>query len=179
MCDGAWYLAIVRSGAERLAEAELMLDGPDTPLDVYAPMIAVLSRPHRCPRKKVILKPAFSGYLFIRGELQEIYPRLEQSSRCYRLAAINYEPLTVSEPVISRIKEQEIEWRKHPIVSRGSLIIGEHVAVTDGPFVNFSGVILDIRKKTAEVALAIRGKLSYRLWAPLDWLKKIPLDASS
>ena len=98
--------------------------------DVFLPKLEVWSR--RKDRKKRILTPLFSGYLFVRCKLtKEIWLEILKTFGVAYVVGLTDEPTPIPENqinVIKKVLDSKIALNLHPYVN-----IGDQVIVIDGP----------------------------------------------
>lgn len=107
----------------------------------------------------------FSSYFFIFGTLQQVLAIEENCKKdlCYCTRFLRYDPTdppgTVSNEEIERLKNLE---REEKIVL-GDLVTGDYVCIKEGPFENFKGTVIDVKKDQVQIQLPVLGR-SVDLW---------------
>ena len=121
-----WYAVRTRSRHEDKVKDRLQ----EKYTDVFLPKIEVWSR--RKDRKKRILIPLFSGYLFVKCELtKEIWLEILKTSGVAYLVGFSDEPVSIPENQVETIKKilnSKSSLKLHPYVK-----VGDRVIVVDGP----------------------------------------------
>ncbi len=133
-----WYAVHVRSNQERKTAAFLEDRGVEQFLPVYK------LRSVRRDRRVTLIKPLFTGYLFVHIDTQAP-ERIEvlKAPGTVRIVGFGDGAATpVPDEIIESLKiivgEGEDSVRPHPMVRAGS-----HVRVVDGPFTGAFGVLQD------------------------------------
>ncbi len=148
-----WYAVYTKSRFENKVYAGLIQRSVET----FFPKIEVWSR--RKDRKKKILIPMFSGYLFV------MFPEYTNERKLNVLTTPgvvkmldkpdNYEPLKVPDLQIDAIKRLIVsDVEIQPYIYPGE---GELARITDGPFKDIEGVVMraDFRKRLFVVSIDI------------------------
>jgi transcription antitermination factor NusG len=166
-----WRIASVRSGEERQAAEAMILNGAD--IETYYPRYAVMCRPHHARRFQTKLLPAFPGYLFVHGDLSDICRQVDRSSHAFDVLRIGAEPVALAPVVIADLRDREKEWLRKPIRIKGALVAGERVKLTQGALMGATGVILEMRDRTARLSIDMRNKIDFRIFAPIESLASV------
>jgi len=134
--SAAWYAVHVRSNQERTTAAFLEGRG----VAHFLPTYRTLSR--RRDRRVVLTRPLFSGYLFVRIDI-EAPDRVQvlKAPGTVRIVEFGGRAAPVPEETIRSLEilvgEGQDEVRPHPLVREG-----QRVAVLDGPFAGARGKIV-------------------------------------
>jgi len=144
-----WYAVHVRSNQERTSAAFI----EDRKINFFLPMYKVQSK--RKDRQKILLKPLFSGYLFVnidynsRDRIQVL-----KAPGTVRIVGFGDVPTSISDSVIDSIKiltgfEKETI-RPHPLIRSG-----QQVEVIDGPFRGAIGVLHETSDRKPKLVVEI------------------------
>jgi len=146
-----WYAVYTKSRFEDKVYAGLVQKSVET----FLPKIEVWSR--RKDRRKKIMIPMFSGYLFVR------FPEYTNEGKLSILSTPgvvrmldkpdSYEPLQVPDPQIDSIKRliaSDVEIQPYIYPKEG-----ERAKITDGPFKDIEGVVMqtDYRRHVFVVSI--------------------------
>ena len=110
-------------------------------------------------KKKIAARLFFPGYILVEMELNErTYHFVRQTNGVLGFLG-DQEPIPLKEAEIGAILDQ-IESKKAKVKPKVMFEVGEPVKVTEGPFVNFSGVINEVNpdKGKLKVMVAIFGR---------------------
>jgi transcriptional antiterminator NusG len=110
-------------------------------------------------KKKITTRLFFPGYILVEMELNErTYHFIRQTNGVLGFLG-EQEPISLKDDEIADILGQ-IEAKKEKVKPKVMFEIGEPVKVTEGPFVNFSGVINEINpdKGKLKVMVSIFGR---------------------
>lgn len=146
--DGTWFVLHTKSRNEKILADELV----SLEIGCFLP----LSRQVRFygNRKAVILEPMFSGYMFLRGAIEDAY----KADRTRRLASLIR--VTDQRQLDSELRNLHLALSEkgildpHPAVRRGV-----RVEVRSGPFRGLQGVVEDrVRRDRIILKVAILGR---------------------
>lgn len=133
--DSEWHVLHTRSRQEKLLAADLAAMG----IPYFLPLIR--EKKHYGKRAVIVETPMFTGYLFLRGTLDEAY----RADRTKRVAAV------------IQVKDQpQIQWELRnlhfalihsvPLDPFPALVKGVRVEVKSGPLRGLQGIIEDKRR---------------------------------
>ncbi|MDY6951416.1 MAG: UpxY family transcription antiterminator [Thermodesulfobacteriota bacterium] len=136
--DRPWYVLHTRSRFE-----QVVFDGLERKsLEAFLPKITVMSK--RRDRRLKIRIPLFSGYVFVRSDLNA-YERLEivKTTGVVRIVGNKDGPLPVLDEAIESL--QIIVSGDNPVVTGTRFKKGQRVMVVEGPFAGVVGVFVRYR----------------------------------
>jgi len=149
-----WFALHVRSNQERVIAEYLEA----REIELFFPTYRTPSS--RCDRKTTLVRPLFTGYLFVRVSLDSP-KRVEvlKAPGAVRLIGFDNTPLPVPDETIESLKilvgNGADTARPHPLIKEGRKVI-----VMTGPFVGASGVLAmsDTRKHQLVVEVEFLGR---------------------
>jgi transcription antitermination factor NusG len=150
-CPGSerncWYAAYTCPRHEKLVERHLSGRSIENYLPVYR------ARQQWKDRRKLVEFPLFPGYVFVRFDLRDRLRVLDVPG-IVQIVSFNGLPAPLSDAEISRLRiglGQCNEIRPYPY---GTLTIGRHVRITNGPFSGLEGTLVR-RKGNFHVILSV------------------------
>jgi len=157
-----WYVVKAMSGQERKVKSNIEALIQAEELGEYMGRVLIPTEnvsEVKSGRKKITTRLFFPGYILVEMELNErTYHFVRQTNGVLGFLG-DQEPIPLKEDEISGILAQ-IEAKKEKVKPKVLFEIGEAVKVTEGPFVNFSGVINEINpdKGKLKVMVSIFGR---------------------
>lgn len=146
--DERWYAVRTRSRHEQVAASLLAKKS----FDIFFPKVNTWSK--RKDRKVRILKPLFSGYLFIRFELtNERWLDIKKTQGVVDLVVLGKDPEPIPENQIMSIKtivDSGVTYTQRPFLS-----VGDKVTVTSGPLQGAIGVYLEAKEKKGKLVVSV------------------------
>jgi len=130
--DARWYVVQSHPRKETIVRGRV----EDLGADVFLPTVAERRPGHR----RASIGPLFPGYLFARFEFGAEYPRVRWTPGLVRVVMSGGTPLTVSEAMLSSVRELEKEGIRlllRPVRWKP----GARVRVNQGPFTGFEGQV--------------------------------------
>ena len=159
MCDLTWYAIYTRPRwekrvAERLTQKDIIN---------YCPLNRVLRQWH--DRKKLVLEPLFTSYVFVRINLKNHLGVLQTNG------VINFvnwlgRPAVIKDEEIWLI-QQFLQEYKNISVEKEDLKVNDEVMISDGPLLSYKGRIVEIKNKTVRLYIP---SLKVALYAEVDKL---------
>ena len=158
-----WYSLRVISGKEKKIRDSLLLEvereGYSTKVDqVFVPSENIVEM--RDGKKRVRNKVFFPGYLLIKMDMdKETKYMIENISGVMSFVGQQGLPQPLKQEEINRILGI-VEGSKGKEVVKSLFIVGDHVKVTDGPFLDFSGFVKEVNdeKQKLKVSVSIFGR---------------------
>ena len=158
-----WYSLRVISGKEKKIRDSLLLEvereGYSTKVDqVFVPSENIVEM--RDGKKRVRNKVFFPGYLLIKMDMdKETKYMIENMSGVMSFVGPQGKPQALKQEEINRILGI-VEGSKGKEVVKSLFIVGDHVKVTDGPFLDFSGFVKEVNdeKQKLKVSVSIFGR---------------------
>lgn len=138
-----WYVLQTRSRQEKAVSRALHAAG----LEHYLPLVEQVR--YHDHRKRVVSKPMFSTYLFLRGSVDSTYFALS-TRRVSKVISVGDQARLVHE--LSQIRR--VVDRGGELDLYGYLTRGRHVRVTTGPFRGVEGIVED-RPKPSRLVLQV------------------------
>lgn len=169
---GDYFIGLVQSGAERHAAEQLSFWAPE--LDVYFPTIAAIRKPRHASAPRVMLIPAFPGYVFM-SAVAEAYVAVERSSLCRAVLRLEADTAVLPQAEIDTLRRCESEWHKSPIKLRGRLVPGQIVRITQGLLTGYLGTILDASATVAHVSINSPNRCSAKVSLAVSDVKPEPI----
>ena len=158
-----WYSLRVISGKEKKIRDSLLLEvereGYSAKVDqVFVPSENIVEM--RDGKKRVRNKVFFPGYLLIKMDMdKETKYMIENTSGVMSFVGPQGLPQSLKQEEINRILGI-VEGSKGKEVVKSLFIVGDHVKVTDGPFLDFSGFVKEVNdeKQKLKVSVSIFGR---------------------
>jgi transcriptional antiterminator NusG len=157
-----WYVVQTLSGQERKVKTSLenriqMEELSDQVSEVVLPTESVSDV--RGGKKKITTRLYYPGYLLIRMELNEKTWHFVRGTSGVLKFLGDKDPSPMPEEEVEEIL-QALQEKKEKIKPKVMFEVGETVKVTEGPFVNFSGVIDEVNpeKGRLKVMVSIFGR---------------------
>ena len=158
-----WYSLRVISGKEKKIRDSLLLEvereGYSAKIDqVFVPSENIVEM--RDGKKRVRNKVFFPGYLLIKMDMdKETKYMIENTSGVMSFVGPQGLPQSLKQEEINRILGI-VEGSKGKEVVKSLFIVGDHVKVTDGPFLDFSGFVKEVNdeKQKLKVSVSIFGR---------------------
>jgi transcription antitermination factor NusG len=147
-CNKNWYAVHVRSNQEKGTAAFL----EDRRVEHFLPTYR--TRSARKDRNVTLLKPLFSGYIFVRiDHASEERLQVLQAPGCVRIVSFGKTPSTVPDEIIDSIRiltsDKDIV-RPHPLIR-----VGRPVEVIDGPFTGAFGILSETTGKKPKLVVEL------------------------
>lgn len=133
-----WYAVYTRHQHERSASQTLINRGFEVLLPLYR------SVSHWKDRRKIIHRPLFSNYLFVRVDLERKVEVLRTAGVCWFVGKAGA-PSSISPPEIELLRklvENPAHLQPHPFLDRG-----DQVRVIRGPFAGLTGTLLRVKNQ--------------------------------
>lgn len=132
-CSDRWYALQTQLRTEQLVSAQLRSAG----IQEYLPH----NLQREPSRRKSRQQPLFPGYVFCRINLAS-GPKLYKIRYVVRIAGNGKQPTPIDDIEIDSIRKLLISTK--PVESMPSLVAGDRITVTQGPFAGISGVLLTV-----------------------------------
>lgn len=149
-----WYVLRTMTGQEDRVKTRL--ENKEECLNILLPKNEITYKVRGKERKR--LKPLFPGYIFVQMELQDEYRYLVKNTPgVINFIGFGNKPSSVEDIEIENILEMiEKGEAKEPTPFE----VGDHVHVTEGPFMGVSGFVsnVDSKKDKLKVDVEILGK---------------------
>lgn len=144
-----WYAVHVRSNQEKNTADFVRGRGGE----VFLPTYCLQSK--RRDRKVQLIKPLFSGYLFVRMDLHsEKRVDVLKAPGTVRIVGFGQEPVPVPDPVIEHLKilvgDGDGPARPHPLVK-----VGNQVRVISGAFAGVVGILHETEDKKPRLVVQL------------------------
>jgi transcriptional antiterminator NusG len=166
----AWYVLHTRSRFE-----QVVFDGLEGKLlEAFLPKMTVVSK--RRDRRKTIRVPIFSGYVFVKSDLN-VYERLEivKTIGVVRIVGNKDGPISVPDQSIDSLKI--IVAGDNEILTGTRFKKGDRVIVVEGPFAGVTGAFVRY-KGGGRVVVAIEALGQYAaVNVPEEYVERIPEGA--
>lgn len=149
-----WIVAHSHLNAESRAEMHLLRQG----FEVYLPKYKKTRRHAR--RVESVIRPLFPRYLFvgfIRNQTQ--WRSIRSTIGVSHLIAVENHPLVVPSWVVEQLRSREDDAGLYTEVDTESLLSGETVKITEGPFFNQQGIFDGLTdSQRVQVLLDVMGR---------------------
>ncbi|MBW2051412.1 MAG: UpxY family transcription antiterminator [Deltaproteobacteria bacterium] len=143
-----WYAVYTRSNFESKAYTHLSQKS----INAFLPKIQVTS--NRQGRCRKILRPLFSGYLFVNIDLSpENHLEIIKSTGVVYLVGINDKPVPINEEEIANL--MILDETDQPLQDQAYLKKGDKVIITEGPLKGLIGFYLVNKQKVDRVVVSI------------------------
>ena len=158
-----WYTLRVISGKEKKIKDSILFEintasMGDQVENILVPTENVLEM--RDGKKRVRNKVFFPGYMLIKMDMdKETKYMIENISGVMSFVGPQGEPQALKQEEVNRILGI-VEGSKGKEVVKSLFIVGDHVKVTDGPFLDFSGFVKEVNdeKQKLKVSVSIFGR---------------------
>lgn len=158
-----WYLVHTLSGYENVAKSCLEDRVKASGLQEYFDNILIPSQEvteTKRNKPKTVKRPVFSGYILVKMDLNEkTWHLVRNTPRVTGFVGGNKTPAIIPDSEVEDLSKQ-IEDGTLKMKPGTTLEKGDHVRVTAGPFVGFSGIVdeLNVDHKTVKVTFSIFGR---------------------
>ncbi len=142
--QGPWWVGHTRSRAEKSFAWDLIEKG----IPYYLPLVEKVRYSGR--RKRKVLLPLFTGYVFFAGDDEGRYEAMTTNRLCRTI------PVDEPELLVHQLIQVE-----RAIAGNGDLdlyphaVVGKRCRVTSGPFKGMEGVVVERKKRTSVVVLEV------------------------
>jgi transcriptional antiterminator NusG len=156
--DLKWYVVHVYSGFEQKAKRTLLdrartHNYEDCFGDIYVPEETVVELVRG--EKKTVNRKYFPGYIIVQMHLnQDTWHLVKETPKITGFVGDAKDPLPMEEDEVARILKQMESGNVSPR-SRMQFEEGETVKVIDGPFVDFTGVVEEVRPEKGKLKVLI------------------------
>jgi len=152
-----WYVVKAMSGQERKVKSNVEARIQVEELGDYVGRVLIPTEnvsEVKGGKKKISTRLFFPGYILVEMELNErTYHFVRQTNGVLGFLG-DQEPIPLKDEEIGDILGQ-IEARKEKVKPKVLFEVGEIVKVTEGPFVNFSGVINEINPEKGKLKVMV------------------------
>lgn len=161
-----WFAIYTRPQCEMQAADRLRASGAE----VYVPISKRWAKPRRAKARRLVAKPAFTRYLFIRGAFR--WADVRGVDGVEGVVANNLVPVRIPDRVVCDIRAAEdmglfdIGRHPHAVV----LAIGDQVTLVAGPLEGYRAVVKRPPKAKGDVRVEILGK---QWTVPLDMIRPV------
>ncbi len=146
--NSKWYAVHTRSRFERKVYDSLL----GKSIEAFLPRIQVLSR--RKDRRKQILVPMLSGYLFVRSYLDpEEHLRILKTVGIVNMIGFRGKPVPAGEEEISSL--MILDGTERTVLNRSYMNKGDQVMIMEGPFKGLIGFYRRHKGQTDKVVVSI------------------------
>lgn len=144
-----WYAIWTKSNSEQLVADQLAAKG----LDIFLPKISVWSR--RGGVRHVIRIPMFSGYVFLRADMDKnVYLDVIKARGVVRLLGDRWDSLcAIPEAEIDAL--QQVVNSGLAVTPHSYLHEGQHVRVTAGPLKGVDGILVEDKSEKGILVLSV------------------------
>ena len=169
-----WYVIHTYSGQEARARAALLeqvkTHGQEDAIEeVFIPtenVVEVVKGQRRTSKRKFL-----PGYILVKMELSdEVWHLVKNTSKITGFVGAGSRPTPIGDEDVSRMIGRAQDEKPRPKIMFDE---GESVRVTNGPFLNFSGTVAEVRsdKEQVQVVVAVFGR-STPVWLNFEHVKK-------
>ena len=152
-----WYVVKAMSGQERKVKSNVEARIQVEELGDYVGRVLIPTEnvsEVKGGKKKISTRLFFPGYILVEMDLNErTYHFIRQTNGVLGFLG-DQEPIPLKDEEIENILGQ-IEARKEKVKPKVLFEVGEVVKVTEGPFVNFSGVINEINPEKGKLKVMV------------------------
>lgn len=152
-----WYVVYTKPRWEKKVARQLEQKG----IEHYCPLAKVQRQ--WSDRKKIVLEPLFSAYVFVHLEETQQLP-VKQTDGVMNFVYWLKKPAVIRDEEIDTIKRFLNEYQNVKL-EKTSVNVNDHVRVLSGPLMERQGNVLEIRNKTVKVSLPTLG---YTIVAEID-----------
>ncbi|HEX9511602.1 MAG TPA: UpxY family transcription antiterminator [Puia sp.] len=152
-----WYVVYTKPRWEKKVARQLEQKG----IEHYCPLAKVQRQ--WSDRKKIVLEPLFSAYVFVHLEETQQLP-VKQTDGVMNFVYWLKKPAVIREEEIDTIKRFLNEYQNVKL-EKTSVNVNDHVKVISGPLMERQGNVLEIRNKTVKVSLP---SLGYSIVAEIE-----------
>ena len=169
-----WYVIHTYSGQEARARAALLeqvkTHGQEGAIEeVFIPeenVVEVVKGQRRTSKRKFL-----PGYILVKMELSdEVWHLVKNTSKITGFVGAGSRPTPIGDEDVSRMIGRAQDEKPRPKIMFDE---GESVRVTNGPFLNFSGTVAEVRsdKEQVQVVVAVFGR-STPVWLNFEHVEK-------
>jgi transcriptional antiterminator NusG len=169
-----WYVIHTYSGQEARARAALLeqvkTHGQEDAIEeVFIPeenVVEVVKGQRRTSKRKFL-----PGYILVKMELSdEVWHLVKNTSKITGFVGAGSRPTPIGDEDVSRMIGRAQDEKPRPKIMFDE---GESVRVTNGPFLNFSGTVAEVRsdKEQVQVVVAVFGR-STPVWLNFEHVEK-------
>ncbi len=144
-----WYVVYTKPRWEKKVAKQL----EQKKIEHYCPLNKVQRQ--WSDRKKIILEPLFSCYVFVHLDETQVLP-VRQTDGVVNFVYWLSKPAVIREEEISTIKRFLNEYENIKL-ERTMVNVNDRVRITSGPLMERQGNVLEIRNKTVKVSLPTLG----------------------
>lgn len=165
----AWICLHVRTGREKAVEKMLAEQEIEACLPCYP------KREKRIRHRLVMVggEPLLSGYVMVRCRWDwRAFIALEAMEHVHGLIGGAMKPMRLSDKTVKDFKDLASTLAEKDDTAQPGVCFGDKVAITSGPFVEFRGEIVQLKKTRAKVSIRLYGRES-EIWMPLATLEKL------
>lgn len=144
-----WYVVYTKPRWEKKVAAQLEQNN----IEHYCPLNKVFRQ--WSDRKKILLEPLFTSYVFVRISDKE-YVKVLEANGVQNFVFWLKKPAIIRNDEIEVIKRFMTEY-ENVHLERSSVKINDRVRVISGPLMELQGNVLEIRNKTIKVSLPTLG----------------------
>jgi len=142
--EASWYVARIRPKAERLVQVGLYRKH----FEVLHPTYQTLSK--RRDRRKLLTKPIFHGYMFVRAQLSpERYLEILKTQGVIGLLKSSQGPIPVPDEQIENVRK--LEHHVGECFHSPDVVVGDTVLVREGPLTGLRGVVDQVNRRQLRV----------------------------
>ncbi|MEI6093170.1 MAG: transcription termination/antitermination protein NusG [bacterium] len=153
-----WYIVYVRTGQEQKAKEQLeqriKLQGRHTDFGhVLVPTESIVELVKG--KKRTATRKFFPGYMLVQMIMnEENWHFVKSTPRIVGFVGNNVNPPVVRESEVIKITSQAQEGMLKP-VPKMSFEEGENVRVIEGPFINFTGIVEEVKPDKAKLRVLV------------------------
>ncbi|HTI09316.1 MAG TPA: UpxY family transcription antiterminator [Puia sp.] len=144
-----WYVVYTKPRWEKKVARQLEQKG----IEHYCPLTRVQRQ--WSDRKKIVLEPLFSAYVFVRLEETEQTP-VKQTDGVMNFVYWLKKPAVIRDEEIDTIKRFLNEYQIVKL-EKSTVNVNDQIRVISGPLMERQGNVLEIRNKTVKVSLPTLG----------------------
>lgn len=145
-----WYVVYTRSKCEKKVAALLS----KKEIENYCPLNRVIQQ--WADRKKLVYKPLFTSYVFVKATAQELYGVKQVSTDIVNFVYWLGKPAIVREVEIENIRRFLDDYTDVKL-EKSMVQIGDKVRIIDGPLALYEGNILSVDKSKVKLSLPSLG----------------------
>jgi len=152
-----WYVVQVMSGWEQRVKKSLDKRIPEAGLEKDIKRVLIPSEnvaEVKAGKKKISKRKFFPGYILLEMKItDDTYYFITQMNGVIRFAG-ERQPIPLMEHEVDGILSQ-IEGKKEKVQPKVHFEKGENIKVTDGPFVNFNGVVDEVNPDKGKLKVMV------------------------
>lgn len=162
-----WYALHTRSNFERKVYKDLIVKG----FEAYCPLQKHVSQ--WSDRKKIIWEPFLRGYVLVSAIDNKRLEEIKRINGIVNFVYYNGKPGVIRDEEI-RLMKHFLEGFKNEGILIKPIQVGDSVFISSGPFMDHSGLVIDVDKKTVKLSVHVL-KMQLEVKTTMDKINKLQI----